>query len=153
MNRLLIWNNNNEEARKRREEERKKYRVYQDMVAGFGAAFIGTGLGFPLDLIKTRMQTARQTSQKEGASIFKMGRSIVRSEGVGGLFKGLSSPLLTLSVQGCISFTTFGAFKQFYQAEKGWNVGNWLAGLSTGPIVSVVSTVELHVRVSSCGGR
>jgi len=128
------------------EPTKQKFRLYQDMVAGFGAAFLGTGLGFPLDLIKTRMQTASPTSQTSGATIFNVGRDIVRNEGMGGLFKGLSSPLLTLSVQGCISFSSFGLFKQVYGAGQGWHFKNWLAGLSTGPFVAVLSTVELHVR-------
>ena len=98
------------------------------------------------------MQTSNQTSQKEGKSIFKTGRGIVRYEGVGGLYKGLASPLLTLSVQGSILFATFGAFKEFYQAEKGWHLGNGMAGLSCGPITGVLSTVELHIRVSQAGG-
>lgn len=147
MTKVLLW------GRSKRDDEndaRKNYhRLVENMAAGFGAGFIATGLGFPLDLIKTRMQTSTQTSQKDGSTIFKTGRSIIRNEGIGGLYKGLASPLMTLSVQGCISFSSFGAFKKFYQAEKGWHVGNWLAGLSCGPIIGVISTVELHIRVSS----
>lgn len=147
MTKVLLW------GRSKRDDEndasKNYHRLVENMAAGFGAGFIATGLGFPLDLIKTRMQTSTQTSQKDGSTIFKTGRSIIRNEGIGGLYKGLASPLMTLSVQGCISFSSFGAFKKFYQAEKGWHVGNWLAGLSCGPIIGVISTVELHIRVSS----
>ena len=129
------------------DNNKKYHQLAENMVAGFGAGFVATGLGFPLDVIKTRMQTSTQTSQKNNSTIFKTGRQIVRNEGFGGLYKGLASPLMTLSIQGCISFTSFGAFKKLYQAEQGWHAANWLAGLSCGPIIGVISTVELHIRV------
>ena len=129
----------------------RKDKSAADMVAGFGSGFTAVILGFPLDVIKTRLQTLtiqQQSSMRESVpTVWKMGKSIVREEGITGLYKGLASPLLTLSVSGSICFASYGQFRSFYKGTSGWHYGNWLAGLSCGPITGVVSTVENHIRV------
>ena len=122
-----------------------------DTVAGFGSGFTAVLLGFPLDVIKTRLQTLAQQQplKKQVPTVYQMGQNIVQSEGIAGLYKGLSSPLFTLSVSGSICFVSYGKFRSFYKGTSGWHSGNWLAGFSCGPITGIISTVENHIRVSS----
>jgi len=141
-----------QQQQKQKQQDAKKpqnQNFVEDIISGFVAGAVAVSLGFPLDVIKTRMQTSYNTSQREGKSIFKTARGIVRHEGYLGLYKGLAAPLLTLSVSSSISFTSYKAFREFYEAQDGWHVGNMLSGLSCGPIVGVISTVENHVRVSA----
>lgn len=115
--------------------------VYHDMIAGFGAGFVATAVGFPLDVIKTRLQTGQAKK-----SAMKMGRKIVRKEGVNGLYKGLASPLLTLSLTSSICFSSFQVLKEVYKAGPGFHHGNLLAGMNCGLATGVISTMENHVR-------
>ena len=128
------------------------YNVMTDMTAGFIAGFVAVALGYPMDVIKTRLQTGSHRSSgtiQPPASLYKTGERIVRKEGILSLYKGLTSPLLTLSVSSSINFAAYGFFQELYGAQSGWNAGNWMSGLSVGPIVGVISTVENHVRVSN----
>ena len=38
-------------------EAKKKLNIKLEMLGGFSAGVIGTAIGYPLDLVKTRMQT------------------------------------------------------------------------------------------------
>lgn len=120
-----------------------------DTVAGFGSAFTAVLLGYPLDVIKTRLQTAaqRQPLKKQVPTVYQLGRNIVQNEGIAGLYKGLASPLFTLSLSGSVCFVSYGKFQSIYKGTSGWHCGNWLAGLSCGPITGIISTVENHIRV------
>lgn len=122
----------------------RRPRCYEDVVAGFGAGFVATAVGFPLDVLKTRLQTSKKAEQ----SVVETGKNIVKKEGVGGFYKGLASPLVTLSIQSSVSFSSYQVFRDLYKAQHGWHHGNFLAGMSCGPILGIISTVELHVRVS-----
>ena len=59
----------------------------QEALGGLSAGIVGTVIGFPLDLVKTRMQTSTSVGSK---SIFGVGKSIVKSEGIGALYKGMA---------------------------------------------------------------
>jgi hypothetical protein len=118
----------------------------EEAVGGLSAGVLGTVIGFPLDLIKTRMQTGF-TQQK---SIFAVGRSIVKEEGVAALYKGLWPPLISLSILNTITFAQYSFWREFYNANPGWDHRNFYAGLSCSPIAGIVSTVENLVKVSLC---
>lgn len=113
---------------------------------GLSAGVIGTVIGFPLDTIKTRMMLSGGSTASH--SIFSMGRSIVGSEGVLGLYRGLVPPLLSLSALNTINFTSYSYFRQeVFHASNGWDFRNALSGLAIGPVSSLISTVENVVKV------
>ncbi len=60
-----------------------------EVIAGCAAGVIGTIIGFPLDTIKTRMQTSlgSTVSMHETAGI------LYRENGIKSFYRGLSSPL------------------------------------------------------------
>jgi solute carrier family 25 (mitochondrial carnitine/acylcarnitine transporter), member 20/29 len=103
-------------------------------------------IGFPLDLIKTRMQTAIGNN-KASHSIFSMGRDIVQKEGVFGLYRGLVPPLLSLSTLNILTFTSYSYLRQsIFEANNGWDIRNGLSGACIGPLASSISTVENLVK-------
>ena len=65
-----------------------------DAFGGLIAGILGTVIGYPLDTVKTRMQT----SSREGMAL--TARSIAQSEGMAGFYKG---PVMILSIHICPS--------------------------------------------------
>jgi solute carrier family 25 carnitine/acylcarnitine transporter 20/29 len=117
----------------------------EEAIGGLSAGIIGTIIGFPLDVVKTRMQTSQSASSH---GIISMGSQIVRKEGVFALYKGIGPPLISLSILNTINFTSYSFFRQtVFQGDRGFDLRNGLAGMSCGPVASTVSTVENLVKV------
>ena len=82
----------------------------QNLLLGCGAGAVSTFAIAPFDVVKSRMQNERRTdaaAQAEYGSIHRTLARIVRTEGVGALYKGFA-PLLTKVVLSC--GTSFAAF-------------------------------------------
>jgi solute carrier family 25 carnitine/acylcarnitine transporter 20/29 len=114
--------------------------ILSESFGGFSAGIVGTVVGFPLDLVKTRMQTSAMNS-----SLVNTFRHIVRNEGVPALYKGVSTPLLSLPILNTLNFTSYNHFKR----SLGGNgdtfrgvTGCFAAGSLAGPIASIISTPE-----------
>lgn len=121
----------------------KEMHLGEEALGGLSAGILGTVIGYPLDVVKTRMQTGT-TKQ---TSIFSVGRSIVKKEGFPALYKGLWPPLISLSILNTITFTQYSFYRELYNANPGWDYRNYLAGISCSPVAGVVSTVENLVKV------
>lgn len=117
--------------------------LIQDAAGGLCAGIIGTVVGYPLDVVKTRMQTS---SAGSSAGIVATGKHIVRSEGVGSLYKGVGPPLLSLSILNMTTFTSYSFFHGQLDAGRGWDWRNFVAGGLCGTIASPISTVENVVK-------
>jgi len=105
-----------------------------------GEKRLGTIIGFPLDLIKTRLQTGSSSQGRQ--SILSVGREIVRSEGIPALYKGVGPPLISLSILNTTTFVQYAYFREYYGAAPGWDHRNFLAGITCAPFAGIVSTVE-----------
>ena len=116
----------------------------EEAAGGLSAGIIGTIIGFPLDLIKTRLQTGSSSSSSKGGrpSILSVGKDIVRSEGIPALYKGVGPPLISLSILNTTTFIQYAYFRELYHAGPGWDSRNFLAGISCAPASGLVSTVE-----------
>jgi len=112
-------------------------RRLEEAFGGLCSGVVGTGIGYPLDVVKTRMQTS---SSDRGMG--KVMTGILRKEGFVSLYKGILPPLMSLSILNTIIFPTYACFREVYKAERGWDYRNALAGGTAGPIAGVVSTVE-----------
>ncbi|RHX97548.1 hypothetical protein DYB25_007199 [Aphanomyces astaci] len=77
--------------------------VAKDLNAGTIGGVSGIIAGHPLDTIKVRLQTQAQSS-----SIVNTFRSIVQSEGVTGLYKGILSPILSNAPINAVVFAVYG---------------------------------------------
>jgi solute carrier family 25 carnitine/acylcarnitine transporter 20/29 len=63
-------------------------------------------MGHPLDLVKVRMQTARNKEGKQQGT-FTILRQIIRTEGVGGIYKGVGAPIVAVAPIWATSFWGF----------------------------------------------
>jgi solute carrier family 25 carnitine/acylcarnitine transporter 20/29 len=115
--------------------------LHEEALGGLSAGIVGTVIGFPLDLVKTRLQTG---SSKLG--IVGTASHIVRTEGFLALYKGIGPPLISLSILNTLSFTSYTYFRELYGGISGWDYKNALAGMSGAPLFGLVSTVENLVK-------
>jgi len=108
---------------------------------------VGTLLGFPLDLVKTRMQTQR-TSGTTTRSTISLLTHILRTEGVKSVYKGVGPPLLSLSIVNTLSFTSYSYFRQnhFHGQAATWDYRNALAGMMGAPMFGIVTTPENFLK-------
>ncbi|MGK3742491.1 MAG: solute carrier family 25 carnitine/acylcarnitine transporter 20/29 [Bacillariaceae sp.] len=119
----------------------KSVNLGEEAIGGLSAGILGTLIGFPLDLIKTRLQTG-SSSLGQRQSILSIGKGIVRSEGIGALYIGIGPPLISLSILNTTTFIQYAYFRELYQANPGWDLRNFLAGVSCAPFAGIVSTIE-----------
>lgn len=78
-----------------------------------------------------------------------MARYVVGNEGILALYRGLVPPLLSLSALNTINFTSYSFFRNdVFEASRGWDIRNGLAGMACGPLASSISTVENLIKVS-----
>lgn len=118
----------------------KDLRLGEEAIGGLCAGILGTIIGFPLDLIKTRLQTGSSSQGRQ--SILSVGKQIVRTEGISTFYKGIGPPLISLSILNTTTFIQYAYFRELYRATPGWDYRNFLAGVSCAPFSGVVSTVE-----------
>lgn len=74
----------------------------QDAIASAAGAIASITVAQPLDVIKTRIQNRPFDSPESGVSIMK---NLIRNEGLGGFFKGLTPKLLIVGPKLVFSFT------------------------------------------------
>ena len=138
-----------------------------EALGGLSAGIIGTVIGYPLDLVKTRMQTSallektntspiptKPTStstltpkpQQQSTNLFQVGYKILRNEGISSLYKGMTPPLISLSILNTITFTSYNYIRIQYDANRGFDVRNFLAGFTIAPLCSTISTVEHLIK-------
>ena len=120
----------------------KELNLGEEAIGGLSAGILGTIIGYPLDLIKTRFQTGSLSSSQGRQSILSVGKEIVRSEGLPALYKGVGPPLISLSILNTTTFIQYAYFRELYKATPGWDPRNFLAGISCAPFAAIVSTVE-----------
>ncbi|BEI84897.1 hypothetical protein CcaverHIS002_0502980 [Cutaneotrichosporon cavernicola] len=77
------------------------------VVSATTASIISTFAGFPLDSLKSRLQSSR-----ENIPMARLAADVVREEGIGGLWRGFPLPLITISIVRTISFTIYTSTKR-----------------------------------------
>ncbi|CUM64598.1 uncharacterized protein PRCAT00002206001 [Priceomyces carsonii] len=75
-------------------------------VLAYGASFVATTIGFPMDTVKTRMQT-----HKNFTSYFDCVKKTFRKEGTMGFFRGIWAPLLSTSLSKSLNVSLFTSSK------------------------------------------
>lgn len=105
----------------------------QEASAGFAAGVTGTLLGYPLDVIKTRMQTS---SLSIGGAFL----DVYRNVGVLGFYRGVASPLLSLTILNTMNFSSYAYFTKYFDATIDEPLKIALSAALVGPIASSVST-------------
>jgi len=112
-----------------------------EALGGLAAGIVGTVLGFPLDLVKTRMQTGAASGGMIGTA-----RHIVKTEGMRSLYKGIAPPLISLSIVNTVSFTSYSYFRRKIGGQNGWDVKNAWAGMLGAPVFGLITTPENFLK-------
>jgi solute carrier family 25 carnitine/acylcarnitine transporter 20/29 len=132
----------------------------EEAVGGFAAGLIGTVIGYPLDTIKTEMQTGGGAKNRSMYQVAKellaahpspsnLNRSPTISwRGIKRLYRGVAPPLISLTALNTINFSAYSYFKEqiFHGADVrnngGFDIRFALSGLCVAPIASSISTIE-----------
>ena len=122
----------------------------QEAAAGCASGIAGTLLGYPLDGVKNRMHRA-----KGSVSAADVVRHMVKHEGIRGTFRGIASPLLSLTVLNSLTFPVYGTWRRKVDSLTDGNPetrGGWrtfVAGTLVGPVTAAVSTPFEMVKIQS----
>ncbi|EPS95428.1 hypothetical protein FOMPIDRAFT_1062709 [Fomitopsis schrenkii] len=109
-------------------------RCNKAVVCAVSASYISTFAGYPLDSIKSRLQTLRTRT-----SVPKLAAQVYREEGVIGFYRGLWIPLMTISFVRAASFTIYTNTKEYFR-EHHWLAQNTVWSVaSTGGIGGALS--------------
>mmetsp|Transcript_36360 Transcript_36360/g.79290 ORF Transcript_36360/g.79290 Transcript_36360/m.79290 type:complete len:299 (+) Transcript_36360:342-1238(+) len=140
----------------------------EHLIAGASAGVVGTILGFPLDTLKTRLQTQR-TNPRLGAATIAL--KMLRDEGIiRGFYRGVGPPLLSLTMLNTFCFSSYEFFKRQLDVkavgpmhmEDGertfvFDPKVMIAGTAGGPIGSLVSTpfelVKIQLQLDNVTAR
>jgi len=73
-------------------------------------------VGHPFDLVKVRIQTASSTAGSPTPSVFGMLRKTLATEGIRGIYRGVSAPIFATSPMFAVSFWGYDMGKRIVQA-------------------------------------
>ncbi|KAH8833695.1 mitochondrial carrier domain-containing protein [Flagelloscypha sp. PMI_526] len=109
-------------------------RRHKAVVCAVTASYVSTFAGYPLDSLKSRLQT-----QKTPISVPKLAANVYREEGVKGFYRGLWVPLFTISFVRATSFTIYNKSKDWMRYHQ-WCMGANLTDVAfTGGIAGAAS--------------
>ena len=95
---------------------------WRSTILAYGASFVSTTIGFPMDTVKTRMQT-----HKNFTSYFDCVSKTYKQEGVRGFFRGIWAPLISTSLSKSLSVLIFTQVKPaVYDAIHGRRVDTFM---------------------------
>jgi len=108
---------------------------WQHMIAGAVAGLTETGLMFPLDTVKTRLQSATVNTTNQG--LFSCLADILRKEGVLKLWRGIGAASMTAGPGHAVYFATYEIGKQLFSS----NVNEYrpVATAGAGALAALVS--------------
>ncbi|KAJ3922351.1 hypothetical protein F5877DRAFT_64186 [Lentinula edodes] len=101
------------------------------VVTALSASCISTFAGYPLDSLKSRLQTT-----KTPISVPRLALTVYRDEGISGFYRGLAIPLLTISFVRAASFTIYNSTKDYFKKRE-WLVRDSIVD------VSIIGAFEL----------
>ncbi|KAI2631720.1 mitochondrial carrier protein [Xylaria nigripes] len=100
-----------------KEEPRRWIKRYRTEVAASSASVLSTITAFPLDSVKTRMQTYPY----DGA--LHCVKTTYKAEGMRGFFRGVTAPLASVTLVRTISFSIYQRSKYVYSDWMARNIG------------------------------
>ncbi|KAI1330550.1 mitochondrial carrier protein [Xylariaceae sp. FL0255] len=100
-----------------KEEPRRWIKRYRTEVSASSASVLSTVTAFPLDSVKTRMQTYPYNGALHCV------KSTYQSEGIRGFFRGVLAPLASVTLVRTISFSIYQKSKYVYSDWMAKNIG------------------------------
>lgn len=124
-----------------------------DFIAGCIGGCAGIAVGHPFDTVKVQLQTQDALNPKYKGTLHCF-RSLLVKEGIRGLYKGMSSPLLGVAAINAIVFGVYGN-TQRYCSDPNSLVSHCLAGSVAGLVqTGICSPMELiKTRVQVAGNN
>ncbi|KAJ7172364.1 mitochondrial carrier domain-containing protein [Mycena filopes] len=104
------------------------------VACALSASYISTFAGYPLDSLKSRLQT-----MKTPITVPKLAGLVYREEGVMGFYRGLWIPLVTISFVRAASFTIYTETKDYFRAHDILNRNSALDAAFVGGIGGAMS--------------
>ncbi|GAA6020069.1 hypothetical protein JCM11491_006383 [Sporobolomyces phaffii] len=121
----------------------------RNTIAALSASFCSTVAGFPLDSVKSRLQVKRYSS------VLDCARRTYADEGVRGFFRGVTIPLITITLVRTISFNIYTGTKEKLHA-RGWvhndsvrstASSGFLGGAASGLLLSIGTTAFEFTKI------
>jgi len=123
--------------------------AWKNVIAGTAGGVAICAVGHPFDTIKVRLQTQGHTAQRHQQLLYRNTWDCfvktLKWEGIGGLYKGVASPLIGQMFFRATLFSSFGQAKKVVSSAFGARsdsalppVGHFLAGMITGACASFV---------------
>ena len=109
------------------------------LISGCVSGVVGVSSTYPLELIRVRLQSQRRTNEYKGFTDCL--QKTIRGEGIRGLYRGMSAPLLGATLTKTIDFGIFGAVRNALDNRPGGqnNLSNVvIAGMLSASTASVV---------------
>ena len=88
------------------------------IVAGAFAGLMGQTFSYPLDIVRRRMQTEGVLTQVKYPTISQTALHVIRTEGIRGLFKGVTMNWIKGPLSVTISFNTYEHIQNFLKKYK-----------------------------------
>ena len=122
--------------------------AWREAAAGSAAGVVGTLVGYPFDVVKTRLQAQ---PERFNAGMLRAFRTVAREEGLGAFFKGFASPLAALTLLNTLNFSSYAQCRKVLGVPEGAlerpDARVVVAGAAAGPIASLVSTPFEYVKI------
>ena len=126
----------------------------KDAVSGFGAALMCVYIGFPFDIVKTRMQSCKPGTYK---NIIDCGRQSLQRGGVLGLYRGATPALTSALLENSVLFTANGFFLRQLTgtaSEEGLPLttlalAGGLAGIFSSTAITPPEVIKVRLQVSN----
>ncbi|ETN80212.1 hypothetical protein RB195_015011 [Necator americanus] len=116
-----------------------------DFFAGCIGGAAGVLAGHPLDTVKVRLQM-----QNPGSKLYRgtwhCFKTIIRKEGFSGLYKGLSSPLASLTAINAVVFGVHGSVCREFSHPDSLRA-HFFAGCAAGMMQSIIATPSERVKL------
>lgn len=135
------------------------------VLSGLLSGAIGISIANPTDLVKVRMQSEGRLVPGQApryAGVMDAYRTIIRTEGVGGLWTGLGPAVLRNSIINATELASYETAKEFFTTTGGFSDGlavHVASGASAGLMativgnpVDVVKTRVMAARKAAAGG-
>jgi len=130
----------------------------KDVCAGTFAGLVGTVIGHPLDTIKVRLQT-QYTGQYTG--MVDCFIKITKTEGFLALYRGMTAPIVSLTILNSLSFGVYGQAKNLIKkvlSTENLSVPHYflsgsLVGIACGFVSTPFEMVKVHLQLDNVRER
>ncbi|XP_043787419.1 mitochondrial basic amino acids transporter-like isoform X3 [Apis laboriosa] len=126
-----------------------------DFFAGCLGGCAGTLVGHPFDTIKVHLQTQDHRNPKYKGN-WDCLRKIIANESIAGVYRGMSSPIIGVSLINAVIFGVYGETQRHIPNPNSLTscfISGAIAGFAQSPICSLIELAKTRMQLSSSTGR